>query len=236
MSVTCVIIDDEKPARDTLSLMIKNFCPELNVIGEAETVNDAYQLLESESPLVIFLDVKMNDQTGFDLLRKINANNYYIVFVTAYNQYAIDAIKSDANDYILKPINPDELSEVVNRFLKSNFYSERKKKNNHKSLLLPSKNKFIAVNTKEIIRVEADNNYSNIFLKDGSIILVSKNLKSFEELINSTYFIRVHSKHLVNKENIKSITKGQDASLELLDGTIIPVSRERKSGLLKSFG
>lgn len=233
MKTKCLIIDDEKSARETLQLMIENYCPELHITKTVSSVNDAYEVLLNEEIDIIFSDIKMGETTGFDLLPKINPDDYYIIFVTAYNQYAIKAIKSDIRDYILKPINPVELKEAVNRYYKNKIKETNTNTTNtsNTSILLPDKNKLVKINIKDILRVEADNNYCTVFLFDGKKIVASKNLKAMEAQINSTNFIRIHQKHLVNKDAIVSVSKGKNIYIELFNKLELPVSRMKKNDL-----
>lgn len=241
-----IIVDDERHARENLSGMLAEYCPDIKVIGEAADPVTAEKLIIDLNPDLLFLDIRLSSSTGFDLLAKIERRNFGVIFVTAYDNYAIKAIKFSAVDYIMKPIDPAELKMAVKKYARK---LEVDKKSVQLELLIENLSKERAFNrlgvhtedrvemlvVKRIIRMQGESNYTKIFLDNGKAILVSKTLVEFEDLLNDLGFLRVHKTHLVNVFHIKSLKRNGDIKLVLLDGSIIPVSRRRKAGLLENL-
>lgn len=242
-----VIVDDEKHARENLSGLLSEYCPAVKVIGEAADPSTAEVLINELNPDILFLDIRLSNTTGFELLGKLKSRNFGVIFVTAYDNYALKAIKFSAVDYILKPINHKELIEAVKKFTRK---VESERKSIQLELLIENLSnerafKHLGVNTedrielllvKKIIRLQGESNYTRIFMEGGKPVLVSKTLVEFEELLRDLGFLRVHKTHLVNIDCVKSIEKNGDTKLLLNDGTIVPVSRRRKAGVLESLG
>lgn len=241
-----VIVDDEKYARENLSSLLSEFCPYVEVIGEAADLKTAERIINNLNPDLLFVDIRLSTSTGFELLEKIKSRNFGVIFVTAYDNYAIKAIKFSAVDYILKPINSKELIQAVKKFADK---VEIEKKSIKLELLIENLSKErafnrLGVNTedrielllvKKIIRMQGESNYTRIFMERGNTILISKTLVEFEDLLRDLGFLRVHKAHLVNIDFVKSIEKKGDTKLLLNDGTIVPVSRRRKVGVIESL-
>jgi two-component system LytT family response regulator len=242
--IRAIIVDDEMHARENLRIIIEEHCPSIRICGLAEDVESALKLVEETKPNLVFLDIKLSNKTGFQLLEKIKTRDFGVIFVTAYDSYAIKAIKFSAVDYLLKPISHKELVQAVNKFSNGR---ERDKKATQLDLLLENlsneraysrigintegKTEFLSV--KKIIRLQGESNYTRIFLDESQSILVSKTLVEFEELLCDLGFFRVHKTHLVNTSYIKTFDKSSDCQLILSDNTVIPVSRRRKRGLIE---
>lgn len=238
--ITTLIVDDEENSRYTLREMLRLFCPEVEVVGEADGVNSAIEQTKKLDFEVVFLDIQMMDGTGFDYLKQINPINFDVIFITAFDQFAIQAIKYSALDYLLKPVDANELKEAVAKVRKR----EQKEQDQYNVLMDNIQNKDkqkIVLSTTEgvhiiqidhIIRCEADDYYTRIFLNDGRMIMVSKTLKNTEELLSGKSFIRSHKSHLVNLQYVKKYVKSDGGYLELKDGTTIPVSRRKKDQIL----
>ncbi len=238
--ITTLIVDDEENSRFTLSEMLRMFCPEVEVVGEADGVESAIAQTKKLNFDVVFLDIQMMDGTGFDFLKQISPVEFDVIFITAYDQFAIQAIKYSALDYLLKPVDADELIEAVNKVKKR----DPKDRNQYDVLLENIQNKEkqkIVLSTTEgihiiqvdnIIRCEADDYYTRIFLNDKRMIMISKTLKNTEELLSGKSFVRSHKSHLVNLQFVKKYVKSDGGYLELKDGTIIPVSRRKKELIL----
>jgi len=195
--IKAYIVDDEPHARETLKLMLSNYCREVEVVGQFSNVKDVLVAVKDQQPDILFMDIEMGEHTGLDLLSKLQEYNMYTVFVTAYQQYALEAIKLSVSDYILKPVDPLELIDTVEKYKK-----QRRNQSDHTSetaILIPHKNQMVRVPFDQIIRVEADNNYSIIVTKDSQM-MVAKTLKSLTEKLPNSQFLRSHSKHLVNKD------------------------------------
>ncbi len=232
-----VIIDDEEKSRQTLRQMLNLFCPTVQIIGEAHNVQSAYELLSIVKPDIVFLDIRMPDGNGFDLLKKLNHPNFNLIFTTAYDQYAIKAFKYSAIDYLLKPIDTDELKAAVAKAVEINPTTTTRNNTLLDNYVKPKEDQQIILSTiegmhvvkiKNIIRCQADDYYTNFFLNDGRRIMISRTLKENEELLKDHGFIRPHRSHLVNISYIKRYVKSNGGHIILADGSNIPVSRRKK--------
>jgi two-component system LytT family response regulator len=239
--IKAVIIDDEEESRNTINNILTQYCDYVNIVGQADGVIKGKELILSRQPDIVFLDIQMADGTGFDLLEQLPKVEFRVIFVTAYDQYALKAIKYSALDYILKPIDPRQLIDAVNKFkvLESNFHimAEQIKtlfgfKSGFEKIALPTSEGLRFVKVDNIIRCESDNNYTNFFLKTGEKILVTKTLKDFEETLSDSNFIRVHQSHLINLTYVERYIKGEGGSVVMSDGSEVEVSRRRKENFL----
>ncbi|MBI2280289.1 MAG: response regulator transcription factor [Bacteroidetes bacterium] len=236
-----IIIDDEESGRKTVRNFIEKYTPDVEVVDEADNVKNGLFSILSNKPDVVFLDVRMPDGTGFDLLEKLPKINFKIIFVTAYEQHAIKAFKYSAIDYLLKPVNPDDFIEAINKLKSGNRIEEigqkvdilLKNKIRFNRIALPTSSGLKMISVSEIIRCESDNNYTNFFLISGKKILVSKTLKDFDELLSSEGFYRVHKSHLINIQFVKEYIRGEGGTVVLEDNTPIEVSRRKKDGLIE---
>jgi len=237
-----LIIDDEKDARDALSVLLTKFVDDVDVVGTGTGVRTGVVAIEEHTPDVVFLDINMEDGTGFDLLDELTVANFHLVFVTAFNQYAIKAFKYAAVDYLLKPVDLQELRQCVQRISNLESYDHTEGRISHlqamrsggtnTKLALPNMEGYDIVDIHDIIRCEGQKNYTTFFLKSGKRIVVSKTLKEYELLLSEHDFLRVYQSHLVHLSSITKYTKGRGGSLTMSDGSIIPVSREKKEELL----
>ncbi|ANI90481.1 DNA-binding response regulator [Arachidicoccus ginsenosidimutans] len=246
--IRAVIIDDEKNNIDNLTGLLKKYSLNVDVIGIATNADDGVQKILETNPDLLFLDIQMPDKNGFDVLRALPHHQFELIFVTAYDQYGIQAVKFAAIDYLLKPINPEELKisiakveEKLSR-KKANLQLEnlleliknKDSKKEHKLALATTK-EIRFVNTSEIIRCESSNAYTTFYLSDGKNIMVSKPIFEYEELLTEYGFIRCHQSHLVNKKFIKSLIREDGGYLLLEDDTQIPISRNKKENVLKAL-
>lgn len=246
MSIPSFIVDDEPHNIENLTHLLQTHCPNVEVVGIAVSIKDALIGIQDHKPDLLFLDIRLNNETGFDLLQQIVYSPIEVIFITAYDQYGVQAIKFAALDYLLKPVDSDELIKAVQKATETLSY----KKQNEQLLFLvqelsAGKTKKIALPTQEairyvelasIVRCEASNNYTFIFLENGEKILIAKTLKEYADLLAPSDFYRTHQSHLVNRSYIKSWLKEDGGKLLLTNGTTIPVSRinkERIKGLLK---
>lgn len=237
-----VIIDDIEDARIVLKKDLEEYCSEVEVVGEAEGVVTGMKLLKGLSLDIIFLDIQMNDGTGFDLLEIIGKSNAKVIFTTASDAFAIKAIKFSALEYLLKPIDPDELVEAVKKVQESQFkdgqqdaievLSNQLANQNKGKIALNTLERISVVNLSEIIRCESDVNYTQFYLKDSKKIVVTKTLKEYTELLADKGFIRVHQSHLVNLEHIVELDKQDGGSLVLSDGSYVPVSSRKRNEVI----
>lgn len=238
-AISCVIVDNESHSREMVQLLLKECFPSISTSGEADGVSSAISLLKNSPPDLVFLDVEMNDGTGFDVLKQWKPNDSAVVFITSFDKYAINAIKASAFDYLLKPINREEFKTAVNRAI--NHLESRQKRlseaKGHKlgRIALPSLTGFNLVETKKISRCEADGNYTTVYFENGVFEKVSKTLGQIEEQLDSDFF-RTHHKHLVNLSHVLAYQKGKaGGTLKMLDGSEVDVSIRRKTELLRLF-
>jgi two-component system, LytTR family, response regulator len=238
-----LIVDDEFMAVKTLQAMIKKYLGDEMEIHFAFTIEEAYEIIETVRPELIFLDVIMPPQTGFDLLTKFTSFSFNIIFTTAYDNYAIQAIKYSALDYLLKPIAADELKLAYHKHITYNASLEDRynhlmrnlKSNSPKmfTLAIPSLDKTYFIHPHELIRCESESNYTWFYLASGEKILTSKTLKYFDSMLVDNGFIRIHRSHLVNKKYILQIVLSEQ--LKLSDGCILPIARNRRDAIMAAM-
>lgn len=240
-----VIVEDENRSRETLSGLLKLYCKSVEIVGEAENVHEGLMVIRHQKPDVVFLDIQMPDGSGFKLLELIENINFDVIFTTAYDQFAIKAIRFSALDYLLKPISPNDLVRAVK---KAEQHKQDQKSNENIKVLLENINrspaespniilstseKINVVKVDEIIRCESDNYYTMFYFTNGKRLLVSKTLKEHEELLGEHNFIRPHKSHLVNVKFIKSYLKSDGGKILLENGDKVPVSRRKKEHIIE---
>lgn len=233
-----LIIDDEKRIRDFVKRMIDSFGLDLTVYTDGENVETGLASIESLKPDIVFLDIQMPDGTGFDLLNRVKEKNFELIFITAFQEYAIMAIKFSALDYILKPIDEEELkTAIINAIDTIDFkkddtqfeaLSHNLLPNQKRKLVLKTQESVHVVDLSDIIRCEADKNYTFFYLSNGKKILVSRTLKDFETLLSNQGFYRVQQSHLINLDFIDRYDKQEGGSVILKDGSSVPLSPAKK--------
>ena len=239
VKLTTLIVDDEPDAVNFISSIIREYCPRLEIIGTASSAREGVKIILERQPELVFLDVEMPHGSGFDLLAQFPEKTFDVVFITAFNHYAIKAIKFSAVDYILKPININEFIEAVDKVLhkrlsgssRNTNYSElleNLKTETPSKLAIPTSDGMEYLKTSDIIRVEADRSYSWFFLKDKRKILVSKNLNNYQELLSDRHFFRPHNSHLINLDHVKKYIRHEGGIIEIDDGSQVPISRTRR--------
>lgn len=229
-----ILVDDEQAARDGLRSILNSFTDDVEIIGEAHSVLSATKLIRELKPEVVFLDVEMQDGLGIDVLNEFKHEEFKTIFVTAYDQYAIDALRLQAFDYLLKPIDPDALEKAVDRArtaIEGNQLENIEFEN--ELLSVPLSTGIRLIRKKDIIRLESDSNYTTIFLEDEKPILISKTIKRFEEALCKGWFIRVHLRHIVNFRKIKEVVKADGGTVILNNGDQIPIGKKNKDYLQK---
>ncbi len=241
-----VIIDDENRSVETLKIIIEQFCStEVVVVGTANSVQEAYPLIQATSPDIVFLDVEMPHGSGFDLLEKFTKPTFEVVFTTGFDHYAVTAIKFSALDYLLKPINIEEVKEAISKAKKriEGKHTQQNLEHLIKNLRHPrdKTNKipisivngfqFVPVNT--IVYCEADDDYTYVYLTENQKLTVSKNIKEFEEILSNYDFFRIHHSILINRDYIKRYIKGEGGTILTEQGKELPVSRRRKQEFLE---
>ena len=247
MMQKAVIIDDEAKGRLALKEKIKQYCPGVEVVAEASNGKEGIAAIEMHHPQIIFLDIEMPVMNGFEMLNNISDKNFHIIFTTAYDQYAIKAIKYAAFDYLLKPIDIEELKTAVSKIgsnenlqtknqiqlLQQNM--QQPKKHLHK-LAIPTLDGLFFYDINDVIYLEANSNYTYIHFQNKTKVLASKTLKEFEELLPGDIFFRPHHSHLINLNYIKRYIKGDGGQIELQNGAFVDVSRRKKEEFLKVIG
>lgn len=239
-----ILVDDELPSLQNLQHKLEEFCPDINVIAVTQKPEDAIRLIEHHRPDVIFLDIEMPRMNGFKMLEAIREKEFDIVFTTAYNHYAIDAIRISAFDYLVKPIAVKDLQSSVDRLMKTRHRQIPEKLDVLRQNLSNSRsqNDKISIVTNEgveffeishIIRIESSSNYSKIHFKDGKTLLVTKLLKDFEEILTHYRFYRIHNSHLINLSYIKKYLRGDGGQVILQNDEVIDVARRKKEEFLK---
>ncbi|MCH8331218.1 MAG: response regulator transcription factor [Bacteroidetes bacterium] len=240
-----VIIDDEKKGRETLTNLVKENCQNVEIAATAGSKDEGIAAINQHKPDFIFLDIEMPGGSGFKLLKELDDVKPPVIFVTAYDHYAIKAIKFSALDYILKPVDADELRNAVSRvgYTYQNLGEEQvevllnylKEPSRAKRIALPTQSGIRYVGVPEIVRCEADGQYTTFYLNEDSNIMVSKNLKEYQDILEESSFYRVHHSHLVNLEHVKEFARSEGDYLIMKDGSNIPVSRRKKEGFLQSM-
>lgn len=247
MKIRTLIVEDEVNARKALTNMLSFYSNDIEIIGQAASVKEALNLMKETPPDLLFLDVHLPDGTGFDLLKKIKKRDFKLVFITAYNEYALKAIKLSTLDYLLKPVNPNELTlaiEKVKEAIDKEDQINLQLNTCIENLQTPSQDKKIILNTSEsvfvvevnkLVRCEASENYTNIIIEGKDKILVAKTLKEFEEMLTGFGFFRTHQSHLINLAYVEAYEKKGIGKILLKTGEHIPVSTRRKEGFFKAL-
>ncbi len=242
---TAVIIDDEPRVRDSLTKMLAIHCPTIKLVGQANSIETGYHIINHLKPEVVFLDIKMPDGTGFDLLKRFQKIDFYFFIITAYEEFAIKAFKFSALDYLLKPIDPSDLIKAVDKLTSKINVEETNRRVNllmanmeanemeSNKLVLKTIDNIYIVETKDIVRCESLNNCTKFFTVNLQEILVSKTLKDYDELLTPLGFIRCHQSHLVNKNFVQSFHRFPNPLLKLKNGVIVPVSMRKRGELSK---
>lgn len=244
MKLKYIIVDDEPRSRNNLRDLLQEYCQQIEIAGEAASAIEALRLIRQKEPDLIFLDIEMPGGSGFDLLKSLNNQNFEVIFVTAYDKYGIQAVKFCAIDYLLKPIDLFELSQAIG---KAQAQIVRKKENqrlaelvanidrveDEKRIALPLADKieFIAIN--QIIRLEADSNYTRIFLEGKKEYLVCKTLKEYQEILEPHNFLRTHQSHLISCRKIAAYIKIDGGYISMSDGSSVPISRQKREEVMK---
>nr|WP_262904491.1 LytTR family DNA-binding domain-containing protein [Tamlana laminarinivorans] len=238
-----IIVEDEQTSRDILKNYLQKYCPNIQVLGEASNIDEAIVLIRKTELDVVFLDVEMPYGNAFDLLDKVGDINFETIFVTAYNNYAIDALNAHASYYLMKPISIDELIKAVDYV--TNIKQKEEALQNQ--ILVPNTNTvsgkitipqldgFEIIETSDILFCKADDNYTEIYLKNNTKKIVSKTLKYFDDMLSNSTFSRVHKSYLINVAEVKKYVKGKGGSVILSNGKEIMVSASKKAQLLAYF-
>ena len=242
-----IIVDDEKGCRDSLESLLQDF-PEINIIAIVDSIALAEEAIKNLHPQLVFLDIEMPGGTGFELLEKISPINFDIIFTTAYDQYAIKAIKYSALDYLLKPVDPTELSEAINRFtskkhdqdlintkfktLLNNIGGEA----SHQKIAIPDGEGLNFIKISDIIRFQSDGSYTYMYaLGNQKPTLISKPIGDYQEMLTNESFIRIHRSHLINLQHVSKYVKGEGGYAVMSDDSKVDVSRRKKAEFIEAL-
>ena len=245
--IKAVIVDDEQDSIDILKALVNTFLDHVEIIGSATDIKTAYTLIKSHEPELVFLDIEMGSNTGFDLLELFDDTNFRLIFVTAHEKFALRAIRFSALDYIVKPVSPNDLKRAVDRLESAGAPKDQGKKVKqmftnlltenigHHKLTLPTIDGFEFVKISEILYCKADGSYSHFYLTNKQKLTTSKNLKYYSEILTEHAFYRIHSATLINLMYLKKFSKSVGGYVIMEDGSELSVSKSRKNGLLEAL-
>jgi len=246
--LTAVLIDDEENSLSALKQKLVQNCPEVEIVGLSTLPQEAIEQINRLKPDIVFLDIEMPGINGFNLLQQVSFKNFEPVFVTAYDHYAVRAIRFSALDYLVKPVDIDELKSAVDR--------AREKKNRHvtnerlellldhlsnprkdfKHIVIPSQDALRFIKVEDIVYLEANVNYTHIFMADGSKYVVTRTIKEFEDLLPAERFIRIHNSYIINKDFLEKYIRGEGGHVLMRNGIKLDVSKRKKAEFLKAIG
>jgi len=243
--IKAIIIEDEENSRTVLHNLLKQHFKNIEVTAVCKNAGEGKTAIEELHPDLVFTDIELGDSSAFDMLQQLSSVNFEVIFTTAFDKYAIQAIKFSALDYLLKPFSKEDLAEAINHYeQKQNkqqsaqqfdalFHNLKYIQKDSKKIALPTSGGLTIVPVKEIIRCQAEVNYTNFFLASKNKMLVTKTLKEYEELLNEYDFIRVHNSNLINLHHVKSYSRGEGGTVTMSDGSVVDVSRRKKDEFLK---
>jgi two-component system LytT family response regulator len=244
--LTAIIIDDEQKGRLALREKLHQYCPEVVLTGEAEDGVEGLRLIREKKPAIVFLDIEMPRMDGFQMLGQLPDKQFHLIFTTAYDQYAIKAIKYAAFDYLLKPVDIDELKAAIERVQDQTLEPTAEKlevlqqnlqtKHFLDKIAIPTMEGLLFFNTADIIHLEAQSNYTVIHFANHPKLLASRTLKDFGELLPPHIFFRTHHSHIINLNYIKRYIKGDGGQIEMQNGNCVMVARRKKEEFLQKFG
>ncbi len=243
--ISAIIVDDEQKGRESLKLLINEYCPKVEILTLCSNVSDAYNSIIKMNPDLVFLDIQMKDETGFDLLKKFDKVNFEVIITTAHSNYAITAIKYSAIDYLLKPIDVVELQDAVARVdekrntpdllqrLGNLIENVKVSSVEEYKLAIPSSDGLMFIKATDIVYCEAEGNYTTFNLKNGKKYIVSKTLKEYENILNYHQFFRIHHSYLVNLKEIVKYTRGEGGFVTMSNAINLDVSKRKKESFLE---
>jgi two-component system LytT family response regulator len=243
----CIIIDDEEKSRESLRILLNDFCEQVEVSALCQNVADGIDAITHHKPDIVFLDIQMQRETGFDLLNRLEKIDFEVIFTTAHSEYAIKAFKFSAIDYLLKPIDVTELQNAIDKVRKkaiptiddrlANLIQNLKPTSAQKfRLALPCTEGLVFVKVQDIVYCEADSNYTQVHLVNGTRHLVSRTLKEYEELLSDQDFFRIHNSYLINLNLVKNYVKGDGGYVVMNNGKSLDVSKRKKESFLSRMG
>lgn len=242
--IKSVIVDDEEKSIGSLTKLLQKYLPNVDIAGTASSVKDATDMIDEIKPDLVFLDISMPDGNGFDVLENVKYKKFEVIFITAYDRYAVKAFEFSAIHYLLKPISYLELQKAVKRFeeLKNDEVFEKKIEvlresmdSKPQKIILPTGEGYNIIDLENIIRCEADSNYTIFYFADGTREVVSKSLNNFEKLLSDIQFERVHNKHLINLKHVKKYVKGKAGYVIMNDGEHVYISDSRRKNFVEAL-
>lgn len=242
--IKAIIVDDERSSIQNLQQKLTEFCPDVAIVAVSDKPEEAIQLIRQQKPDVVFLDIEMPRMNGLKLIEEVGDYEGEIIFTTAYNHYAVEAIRISAFDYLVKPVSITDLQNAVNRLVKSRHTKTRERldilrqalteaRSQEDKIALPTSDGMEFIRVKDIIHIESSSNYSRIFFTEGRQMLVTRLLKDFEDMLLPYKFYRVHNSHLINLSYIKKYIRGDGGQVVMQDDTYIDVARRKKEEFLK---
>ncbi|MFL9845778.1 LytR/AlgR family response regulator transcription factor [Flavobacterium rhizosphaerae] len=252
--ITALLIDDDNNLRNGMKSLLARYAPEIDIVGEADSVKTAITAIEQHRPDVVFLDIQLGDGTGFDILEQLAQKHgniaQHVVFITAHEQYAVKAFRFSALDYLLKPVDPEDLEKVLDKIKKIVTTNDgfahidllleniRKKVDKFKRIALSTSDGIHLFEVSDIIRLESQDNYTKFYIKNSKPVLIAKTLKEYEDMLGEEGFERIHQSHLINLAYLKSYIKKDGGYAIMADNSHLPISqrkKERLQELLKSL-
>ncbi len=241
--INAIIIDDEINGRQFLRRLIEKFAPQVKVLGEGVNAKEGIDLVRAVDPDLVFLDIEMPGQSGIEMLQQLQEINFSVVFVTAFNQYAVDAFRLGAIDYLLKPVDPEDLKRAIERVENNREVSDQNQRKLHEftqqygqsltKITIPTQQGFEFIDFNDIVSLQSDSNYTHINLKDGKKLMASRLLGEFEEPLKPYNFFRIHKSFIINLAHMKKYTKGEGGTVMMSDGSEMDVSRRMKEAFLR---
>jgi two-component system LytT family response regulator len=243
--IRTVLVDDETDSVRVLFKLLETYCPQVEIVGKAEGVETALAVIQATRPDLLFLDIEMTQGNAFDLLNQLRPLTFQVIFVTAFDNYAIRAIRYSAVDYLLKPIDIDELVSAVERVVER---SQQKSIIDQMQVFLDNMGTFgmgqqkmavptleglIFINLKEVVRLEAKNSYTQILMAGGEVVTATRTIKDYEDILPESMFCRIHNSHIVNLQKIEKYHKGRGGYVTLEDGSTIEVASRRRQEFLR---
>ncbi len=242
-TIKSIIIDDEKHARESLSCLLKLYCPNVEIIGEADNILVGKKMIKQTQPDLVFLDISIGENTGFELLEALIPINFNLIFTTAFTEYALQAFRVNAIDYLLKPIDPTQLKTAVEKVIQNNNshqlqiqlmnLAKNLSPTSSQQIMISNTNAMTFLEINDIVHIEGSANYSTFYLIKENPIIASKGLKHFESILPSDCFYRSHQSHLVNVKHIKKISTAEGNVIVFKNSMQVPIAKTRKEGLMK---
>lgn len=246
--IRAIIVDDEPKNRKVLRSLLEKFCPQVTVEQEAGSAQEALEVIALSKPDLLFLDIEMPYGNGFDLLDQLMPVDFEIIFITAFDEYTLKAFKYSALDYLLKPVNIEELQSAVeraskkihlksiNQQLANLLQNMAPNKAAVSKIAVPTNDSYVFLALRDILRLEARGNYTCIYTNDGGKHISSRNIKQYDELLPEKQFFRIHNSHIINLEHVKKYRRGRGGEVEMADGALLEVATRRKDAFLALLG